>query len=241
MRKTNAIDQAAVGARIRKVRDRRTLVQFAELIGVSHTSVKRYEEGALPDINTLLKIARIGKVDLGWLLLGGPLPSDVREYRPLQFRVDMPGSSPAVAPKEADYVTVPLTEGKIAAGAPRIAEEDVIDYFLIHVRALKRTGASRNLIACRIEGDSMSPDLRSGDIAVIDRGIDKERIMEGKIYAILEDGGITAKLVQKEGALMFLVPLNPAHRIQRVDLRENENPVVGQVIAAWRDLEAGVF
>jgi len=240
MSKTGIVDPVAVGKRIKQLRGKHTLVGFAELIGVSHTSVKRYEEGVLPDINVLLKIANVGKVDLGWLLLGGPLPSDVRDERPLKFVINAPAAMPASRPNESDYVTVPLTAGAIAAGSPRITEDDVIDYFLVHQRALKRSGASRNLIACALEGDSMAPHLRSGDIVVIDRNIDKERIDEKKIYAVYHAGGITAKKLQKEGYHLYLIPTSPAERIRHIDLRESDSPVVGLVIAAWRNLEGGV-
>ncbi|VAX25579.1 hypothetical protein MNBD_NITROSPINAE04-1491 [hydrothermal vent metagenome] len=241
MSESKLVDPAAIGRRINHIRGKRTLHQFARLIGVSHTSVKRHEEGTLPDINVLLKIAKIGEVDLGWLLLGKPLPSDVREYRPLQFKVDAPQSAGAVKLDESDYISVPLTAGNIAAGSPRIAEEDVIDYFLFHMRALKKAGASRDLIACRLEGESMTPHLNSGDVVVIDRGIDKERIEEKKIYAIYEGGGITAKTVQKEGYHLYLIPLNISEKIQHIDLRENESPIVGLVIGAWKNLERGVL
>ncbi len=240
MCKTGLVDPNAVGGRIKGIRGKKTLQQFAKIIGVSHTSVKRYEEGTLPDINVLLKIAKAGEVDLGWLLLGKPLPYDVREYRPLQFIVGAPDNASAAKLDESDYISVPLTEGNIAAGNPRIAEEDVIDYFLFHMRALKSSGASRDLIACRVEGDSMTPHLNSGDVVVIDRGIDKNKIEEKKIYAIYDDGGITAKTLQKDGYHLYLIPLNLSEKIQHVDLRENDSPIVGLVIGAWRNLERGV-
>jgi SOS-response transcriptional repressor LexA len=241
MSESRLVDPANVGKRIKHIRGKRTLHQFANLVGVSHTSVKRHEDGTLPDINILLKIAKIGEVDLGWLLLGKPLPSDVREYRPLQFKVDAPQSVTGARLNEADYISVPLTEGKIAAGNPRIAEEDVIDYFLFHMRALKKAGVSRDLIACRLEGESMAPHLNSGDVVVIDRGIDKERIEEKKIYAIYMDGGITAKTIQKEGYHLYLIPSNISEKIQHIDLREDESPIVGLVIGAWKNLEQGIL
>ncbi|MGK7346276.1 MAG: LexA family protein [Candidatus Nitrospinota bacterium M3_3B_026] len=237
----SGIDRKALGGRIRKIRADRTLQEFGEMIGVSHTSVKRYEAGALPDINTLLRIAGIGGMDLGRLLTGEPLPADVRDGGPLSFHLQGARPGSGQAPDGAEYISVPLTEGRIAAGAPIIAEEDVIDHVLLHVRALKRAGASRNLIACRVQGDSMTPHLSSGDIVVIDRGVDKEKVLEKKIYAIFDGEGITAKMLQRDGYLLYLIPLNISERIQSVDLRENENPIVGLVIGAWRNFEGRVI
>lgn len=243
MVKRSGIDRKALGERIRKIRADRTLQEFGRMIGVSHTTVKRYEAGALPDINTLFRIARIGGMDLGRLLTGVPLSSGLREWRPLNFQVQpaRPKAGGGQAPDASEFVSVPLTEGRIAAGEPIIAEEDIIDHVLLHVRALKRTGASRDLIACRVQGDSMTPSLNSGDIVVIDRGVDKEKIQEKKIYAVFDGGGITAKMLQRDGYLLYLIPLNISERIQSVDLRENENPIVGLVIGAWRNFEGRVI
>ncbi|VAX15083.1 hypothetical protein MNBD_NITROSPINAE01-1465 [hydrothermal vent metagenome] len=242
------IDRSALSARIKEIRGKRTLSQFADIIGVSHMSVKRYEEGALPDIDTLLNIAKAGDIDLGRLLTGKPLPADVRDVKPLTLGV-LPAKSysatdngewPALSGDQ--YISVPLTKSAIAAGEPIIMEEDVIDHVLLHMRALKKAGASKNLVACRVKGDSMSPHLNSGDIVVIDRDVDKEKIIEKKIYAVMNDGGVTAKTLQKEGYHLYLIPLNQSHRIQHIDLREVDNsPIVGLVIGAWRNFEGRLF
>ncbi|VAX21712.1 hypothetical protein MNBD_NITROSPINAE02-804 [hydrothermal vent metagenome] len=250
MSEKSVINRMALAGRIHKIRGNKTLHQFAEVIGVSHTSVKRYEEGALPDIDVLLRIAAYAKIDLGLLLIGKPLPSDVRDYRPLRFQIQKArsygeglGEEEGVdaGPEDSHYISVPLTEGKIAAGEPIIVDENVIDHILLHLRVLKQTGASRNLAACRVEGDSMAPHLNSGDIVVIDRDADKEKIIERKTYAVLNGDGVTAKMLQKEGYHLYLIPLNPAHRIQHVDLREKPSPIVGLVIGAWRNFEGRII
>ncbi len=242
------IDREALRIRIKEIRGNLTLSRFADIIGVSHMSVKRYEEGALPDIDTLLNIAKVGKIDLGRLLTGKPLPTDVRDAKPLTLGV-LPAKSYAATdngewatPAGDQYISVPLTKSAIAAGEPIIMEDDVIDHVLLHMRALKKVGASKNLVACRVKGDSMAPHLNSGDIVVIDRDVDKEKIVEKKIYAVMNDGGITAKTLQKEGYHLYLIPLNQSHRIQHIDLREvDESPVVGIVIGAWRNFEGKIF
>jgi len=81
------IDRGSLAKRIRKIRGELTLIEFGKKIGVAHSSVKRYEQGTLPDIDVLLRIARFAKMDLGKLLTGKPLPSDVRDCRPIKFQV----------------------------------------------------------------------------------------------------------------------------------------------------------
>ncbi len=245
MNKRSVVDREGLARRIKKIRGKRTLMEFGALIGVSHTSVKAYETGErVPDIDTLLQIAKAGPMDLGRLLLGKPLPSDLVDHGEMNVNLRPSRAVDRRALTEPDgeeFLSVPLTEGKIAAGEPIITDEHIIDHILLHMRVLKQTGASRNLIACRVAGDSMTPHLNDGDIVVIDRDVDQEAILEKKLYAVFDGSGITAKMVQQDGPRLFLIPLNQAERIRSVDLREVENPVVGLIIGAWRNFEGRII
>ena len=178
----------------------------------------------LPSPEILYAISKHSGRSMAWLLTG---------------REEESGEPPLPPPSlpEDEYVSVPLTEGKIAAGEPIITQENVIDWVVVHVRPLKKASASpRDLVACRVSGDSMWPVIADGDIIVIDRGVEKKRILPKKIYAVWADDGITAKMLQKEGRSLFLLPLNPAEEIRKIDLRLNNAPIVGIVIGAWKDL-----
>ena len=225
LKRTRArLDKKAVGKRVKSIRGQETLSEFGRRIGVAHTTVGRYERGMLPSPEILHSMAALSGKSISWLLTGRE--SDSGE----------PPQPPPSLPED-EYVSVPLTEGKIAAGEPIIAQEDVIDWVVVHVRPLKKALASaRDLVACRVSGDSMWPVIADGDIIVIDRGVEKDRLHSKRIYAVWADGGITAKMVQKEGRYLFLLPLNPAEEIRKVDLRLNPAPIVGIVIGAWKDL-----
>ncbi|MFQ5433179.1 MAG: helix-turn-helix domain-containing protein [Nitrospinota bacterium] len=218
------IDKKVVGKRIKSIRGGETLARFGQKIGVAHTTVRRYEQGMLPSPEILYAISRISGSSMSWLLTG------------VETESGEPPQPPPSLPED-EYVSVPLTEGKIAAGEPIITQENVIDWVVIHVRPLKKAlSSARDLVACRVSGDSMWPVIADGDIIVIDRGADKKRILPKKIYAVWTDGGITAKMLQREGRSLFLLPLNPAEEIRKIDLRLNNAPVVGIVIGAWKDL-----
>lgn len=221
--KQASIDKLATAKRIRDIRGARTLSEFGKKLGVAHTTVKRYEAGMLPSPEILMTIARLGGKNMEWLLTG----NEQREtFPPLP-----PGRL-----SEEEYLSIPLIEGKIAAGEPIIPEEKVIEWVVLHIRPVKKAAGSKNdLVACRVQGDSMYPHIASGDIVVIDRGIEKANPHEKKVYAVWADGGITAKMVQQEGHTLFLLPLNPAEKVRTIDLRENPSPIVGLVIGAWKD------
>lgn len=217
------LDKPAIAKRIREIRGEKTLSDFGAKLGVAHTTVKRYEEGMIPSPEILLAIAMLVGKKVEWLLTG--------EER----RETLPPLPPARLSEE-EYVSIPLIEGKIAAGEPIIPMEEIAEWVVLHMRPVKRAaGSKKDLVACRVLGDSMYPHLASGDIVVIDRGIEKGRPHEKKIYAVWTDGGITAKMVQQEGHTMFLLPLNPAEKVRTIDLRENPSPIVGLVIGAWKD------
>jgi transcriptional regulator with XRE-family HTH domain len=59
-----------MGKRIRKLRGNRTLEEFAGLVGVTAPAIQRYEAGRIPRTDILMKIARVGKQSVEWLLHG---------------------------------------------------------------------------------------------------------------------------------------------------------------------------
>jgi len=137
------------------------------------------------------------------------------------------------APKlrEEDYVSIPLTESSIAAGQPIIQADKIEDYVILHIRA---AGRRNNLVASRVDGESMEPMLHSGDIVVIDR--DDRRVLKNKIYAIFHEDGLTAKYVERKKDLLILHPLNPTFDPQSIKLQEHPDPIVGRIIGAWKQL-----
>src|SRR5882724_1535153 len=59
-----------VGERISQIRKKLGLTQeeFAERLAVTRASVARYEAGRVPNLSLLRHIARLGKVNVGWIL-----------------------------------------------------------------------------------------------------------------------------------------------------------------------------
>ncbi len=218
-----SLNKSDIAKRIREIRGEKTLSDFGKKLGVAHTTVKRYEEGMIPSPEILLAISALAGKKVEWLLTG----EERRETLP---------PLPPTRLSEEEYLSIPLIEGKIAAGEPIIPMEEIAEWVVLHIRPVKKAaGTKKDLVACRVLGDSMYPHIASGDIVVIDRGIEKGQPQEKKIYAVWTDGGITAKMVQQEGHTMFLLPLNPAEKVRTIDLRENPSPIVGLVIGAWKD------
>ena len=149
---------------------------------------------------------------------------ELKIYQPTNIK-----GAPTV--KGEDYISIPLTSSSIAAGQPIIQENKIEDYVLLHIRAAKKR---KNLVASRVDGDSMEPMLHSGDIVVIDR--DDKKMLKNRIFAIFYEEGLTAKYVENQKNLLILRPINPNSQVQIINLQENPDPIVGRVIGAWKEL-----
>jgi repressor LexA len=126
-------------------------------------------------------------------------------------------------------VTVPLV-GKIAAGAPVLAEENIEDYLVLPTGY---AGEDEHF-ALRVSGDSMiEAGILDGDVVVVRR---QDRADEGDIVAALLPGPAedeaTVKRFHREDGRVILVPESPAMEPFAVA----EGSILGKVVAVLRRL-----
>ena len=141
-----------------------------------------------------------------------------------------PGRSAAVAgERDDDSARVPLV-GRIAAGGPVLAFEDIEDELLLP-RSLVGHG---DLIALRIRGDSMTgAGIHSGDIVVVRR---QPRVEIGEnVAAMIRDevtGDLeaTVKQYQVYDGHVWLIPRNPAY----APIPGDSAIIIGKVAAVFR-------
>jgi len=220
-----------IGRKVKQFRKQRgwSVNDLAENVSINSKILELYEKGqAQISFDLLTDLAK--KLDTPpheFLIEEDSFPVQVPELKVFQ------ATSATNAPKlrEEDYVSIPLTESSIAAGQPIIQADKIEDYVLLHIRA---AGKRKNLVASRVDGDSMEPMLHSGDIVVIDR--DDKRIAKNRIYAIFHEEGLTAKYVERKKDLLILRPINPNSDVQIIDLKELQDPIVGRIIGAWKEL-----
>lgn len=132
------------------------------------------------------------------------------------------------APKPGGVV-VPLV-GRIAAGAPVLAAEDVEEYLTVPVGFADGV----DHFALRVEGDSMiMAGILDRDIVVVRRQDDAD---EGDIVAALLAGPAedeaTVKRLHREGTRVFLAPENPT--MQPSELTQGR--LLGKVVAVLRTI-----
>lgn len=109
--------------------------------------------------------------------------------------------------RSASAVTVPLV-GRIAAGAPVLAEENVED----HLAVPAGFAGPEEHFALRVSGDSMvEAGILDGDVVVVRR---QDVAADGDIVAALVPGPAedeaTVKRLRRRGGRLVLEPANPA-------------------------------
>lgn len=141
--------------------------------------------------------------------------------KPRAMELRGPGS------KRTTSVAVPLL-GRIAAGAPILADENVEDYLTVP----RGYAGEEDHFALRVSGESMiGAGILDGDVVVVRR---QDSADEGAIVAALLPGPAedeaTVKRLHSEDGRVSLVPENPSMR--PFDLGDGR--VIGVVVAVLR-------
>lgn len=157
-----------------------TQADVAEYIGLTQGAYSNWERGETKiDSLQLSRLAELFGVSVDYLL----------------GKTDVPSSS---------YIRVPVL-GRVAAGIPIDAIEDVIDWEDISTAA----AGDGEYFGLQIKGHSMEPKISDGDVVIVRRQPDVE---SGDIAVVLVNGDdATVKKVKKSPQGVTLIPSNPAY------------------------------
>lgn len=190
------------GERLRQIRKFLKLNQdeFAEELGMHLRSYQRFESGERqPPAKALQALNNLG-FDVNWVLTGaGEMHrrSHGLAEEPAVFR----GKAEELG---AGFVLVPRLDIQTSAGSGAwVDREQAVDFLAFReawVRRVLRTDPA-NLVLIEAWGDSMDPTIRSGDLLLIDRAVD--RVVDDAIYVLVISGNSVVKRVQRfaDGAL----------------------------------------
>ena len=100
-------------------------------------------------------------------------------------------------------VKIPVL-GRVAAGIPIEAVEDILEYEEIS----PHMAAQGEFFALQVKGRSMEPRMQEGDIIICKKQADAET---GDVAVVLVNGDdATVKKIKKTSAGLYLLPTNPA-------------------------------
>ncbi|WP_238401789.1 S24 family peptidase [Altererythrobacter sp. C41] len=188
-----------------------SLAGLSQLIGRNPTYLQQFVRKGSPrkleeeDRRTLAEFFGVAESELG-------APADKSYAGPL-----------------VDWVEVPRLSLDASAGPGALGAQEIpFDTFRFSPRWLREMGLEgADLTAIRVEGDSMEPDLRSGDEIFVDRN---KRGHEGIHVVRIGDALHVKQLQVSAPGRIALISLNKAYA--PIDLARDEVEVIGRVV--WK-------
>ena len=193
-----------LGEWIKNYRDTHSLSMqdMADMCGFSKAYIGQLEKGVNPStgkpisptIQAFDKIARAVGLDLDAFL---------KELDDTQLVTLLPDKKKEPTSYHAKGVRIPVL-GRVAAGIPIEAVTDVEDWEEIP-ESMAKNG---EYFALRIQGDSMLPEIRQGDIVIVQK---QPCVESGEIAIVLINGNdATCKKIQKQESGITLIGYNTA-------------------------------
>lgn len=205
---------------LRKIRDsaRRygAKTELAQALGYTRATIRqklKKDDGFTDDELRIAAAALVGAAAEEYLeKIEGPAPAPKRAHRGKDDRINIwiGGGDPVPRVKSesvgkpddsgvnVDLVLIPRYDVAASAGPGAFADrEQVVDYMAFREDFVLRVlrADPKNLVLLTSTGDSMMPTINSGDLLLIDRGVD--RIVDDAIYVLVKGGELVVKRVQK--------------------------------------------
>lgn len=194
-----------VGERLKLVRSSESQEAFAARFGVHRNTLARWESGErTPDLEFLQRLVNELGVSPDWVLTG---------------RGGMRASQASGATlSDVDLMFVPMGEARVSAGTGSFQTE-VGSERLYAFRAdwLNRKGQPSQMVLMRVSGDSMEPEIRHGDVVLIDQSQCEPK--PGTMFAVRVGELIYLKVVDSMPEGLVLKSINSAYEPIKVDLR----------------------
>lgn len=192
-----------------------TMREVAEAVGVSEATVSRWESGNIANMGRS-KIAALSKIlDL--------TPAEIMGIE------DQPNKS---KPNDREFIPVEYNPthkipvlGRISAGLPLYAEENIEDYIYTEL------SGGNKYFGLRVVGDSMNAaGILQGDIIIVRQ---QEEVEDGEIAVVMVGSDdATVKRFHQDGNTIVLSPqsYNPIHQAQIYNLKETSVKVIGKIV-----------
>lgn len=205
--------------------DRRTELgitqkEVADFVGVSEATVSRWESGHIDNMRRD-RIAALSKIlRLSPLAIMGIDDTDLSSRLPNMVSI------------EARTFRVPIV-GRVAAGRPIVADEEIIGYEYIDNKYSKD---GHEYFGLRIVGKSMEPTIMDGDTVIVRR---QDYVENGEIAIVLIDGEeATAKEIKESADGITLIGHNTAvytpHFYSAQEVKNLPVQIIGRVVQSIR-------
>ena len=145
----------------------RSKKDIAEIIGVTKQSITGWEESGRISKTNLLKLAELLQIDVNWFIADAPTHLDAPKYGKLHVVTNtLPAFPVNVAPIAVGKRAIPVISAIQAGALKEIAQpyEQGDGFATVYAD----DEYSKWAFALEIEGESMLPEFRPGDIVIIE-------------------------------------------------------------------------
>jgi phage repressor protein C with HTH and peptisase S24 domain len=219
---------------------------LAAFLGITHQALSRARSGGKVPSAWIPLIAEKTGVTTDWLFFGrGPVypaqtsSAGMRQTPPVSREpVKTRGAQTAEA-ENVELVLLPLVVARLSAGGGSLENGgELVGHFAFRSDWVHRKGNPEQMVLMRVTGDSMEPEIRHGDMVLIDRG--KSQIYGHALYAVGIDDEIYIKEVETlPGKRLVLRSLNARYSPVEVDLRgdlADSVRIIGRVLWWCREI-----
>lgn len=206
-----------MGERIKQLRLQKGLTQeeLGKVIGVQKSAIRKYEAGVIQNMkrSSVEKLADFFNVSPTYLM-------GLEEKEPNNILKDL--------------IMIPVI-GKIRAGEPILAEENIEDNFFISC-SMYNLNSSDGLFFLKVIGDSMNNVIPNGGYALIRQ---QDTAENGDIVVAIVNGDNEAtlkKFKQLDNNFVMLEPDSTFNEYQPliINLKDTEFKIIGKVIGDFK-------
>ncbi len=171
-------------ARVREAAGIVSQQELAALLGVNRSAVTQAKRRGVAPRSWADRVARVYGLDPEWLETGR--------------------GDPRGAVRGDDFAAVPKVRARLCAGGGSFETGgEIEDYYAFRREWLARKGNAAQMVLMDIFGNSMEPEIKEGDTALIDQS--QKGVMAGGIYAVgLEDTVMVKRVEKRPGALVLV-------------------------------------
>ena len=126
-------------------------------------------------------------------------------------------------------ISIPVI-GKVAAGEPILAQENIEDYFSIGESFFSQSDLKNDTFVLRVQGESMiNAGINNGDYIIVSK---QNTARNGQIVVAMIDGNATVKTFYKEKEYVRLQPENDT--MEPIIVKDVQ--IIGKVVGLFRKI-----
>lgn len=226
----NTVTTSKIYERIKLATNTRNASSLAAKLGISNQAVSNQLKKDIIPNSWIITLSLKYGISSDWLLYGvGDMQLNNSNK---ENSLCSNSSDKIISTLNDDYVIIPLVEARLSAGGGSfLTSSEVEQDFYFAKFFIDRMGNSENMVAMRVSGDSMEPEVYDNDIVLIDQS--KKDIYPSKIYAVAFDDCIYLKRIDKLPNQIILKSSNPNYAPIGIDINdqtEDQFKIIGQAL-----------